>query len=280
MVARPAVMRPPRRRLTTNLAPALALALSFGSAGCDHSSLGWHGTEAEAEARARDLTAYKRSHERALGSRFVRSLTPEDFVAEVTRARVLWLGDRHVDLAVHAGWRELLGELREAGLQLSLALEAIGRDDEPAVANFLAGRSTMDELRASVRERWPGSWLEPGDVDASFYRALLSDAREASEPVFALEPAPRLPLDQRDAVIAARVAELVRSQPGRVVVVVVGHAHLLGAGDVVARANVGGVIVAPALNDMLRRARSARREAAAVTFLASDTGVLFPVWLR
>lgn len=264
------------RSLPAVLVPLLACVL----VACDRTALGWPGSEDERAQRTRELADYKRAHAVDLGERFVRRLDRDRFVARVRASRVLWLGDRHVDRTLHAAWREWLAALRADGVRLAFALEAIGVEDDALVADHLAGRIDGAELRAQVRTRWPGSWLEPGDVDASAYRALIADARRASEPVVGLEPAPRLPLAQRDAAIAARVAALARALPDRVLVVVVGHAHLLGDGDVVARSGAVGIVVAPALNAALRRARDALPLRGDEWFLESDAGVWFPAWLR
>lgn len=247
---------------------------------CESSALGWPGVETEEEQRARELAAYKRAHSAALGRRFVEQADLEAFATRAAGVRVLWLGDHHVDVALHDAQREWLAALRARGLRLALVLEALGEEDDAALAEYVAGRLDEDDLRRNVRERWPGSWLEPVEVDARGYRALLSDARAAHEPVFGLEPAPRLPLAQRDRHIAARVATLAHAHEDRLIVVVVGQAHLLGEGDVVARSGVTGLVVAPALNARLRSARDGLRVQPAARFLVSEAGIWFPVELR
>lgn len=88
----------------------------------------------------------------------------------------------------------------------------------------------MGALRRRLKARWPGSWLETGPFDASFYRRLLAYCRHAKIPVYALERTPRPPLARRDRRIAARIAELVRQRRDALLVVLVGHGHLLGRG--------------------------------------------------
>ena len=56
-------------------------------------------------------------------------------------------------------------------------------------------------------------------------------------------PTPRLPLAQRDERIARAVADARLHYPDRLLVVVVGQAHLLGRGDVVRRSEVGGLVL-------------------------------------
>ena len=249
-------------------------------AGCSQSSLGWRGSEAEVARQARTLAGYKRVHEVALGTRIVRELGTDELIAALRSQRILWLGDQHVDVSIHQEYRELLHRLREAGFRMVLALEAIGVADEGTIAGYLRGEFDMAGLREQMRDRWPGSWLEPGDVDANFYRALLADARAAQEPVAGLEATPRPPLAERDAAIAARVASLARRWPDRLIVVVVGQAHLCGPGRVVELTGLGGTILVQELGARLGRARSALRPARLTTWLESDSGVLFPTWAR
>ena len=77
-----------------------------------------------------------------------------------------------------------------------------------------------------------------------------------------------------------RVARLASAHEDRVLVVVVGQAHLLGEGDVVARSGVTGLVVAPALNTRLRSARDGLRVRPDARFLVSEAGIWFPVELR
>ena len=116
-----------------------------------------------------------------------------------------------------------------------LALEAIGLQDEPHVKMYLAGELSMELLRQQLRTRWNGSWLDDRELDPWFYRSLLAFARKHQLPVSALEPTPRLPLAQRDEVLAASIRRTLDANPDRLVVVVVGQAHLVGQGHLIER---------------------------------------------
>ena len=58
-----------------------------------------------------------------------------------------------------------------------------------------------------------------------------------------LEPTPRLPLAERDRLIALRVRAIAAARPERLVVVFVGQSHLLGEGDVVANCGLPALMV-------------------------------------
>src|SRR5690606_36647970 len=111
-------------------------------------------------------------------------------------------------------------------------------------------------------------------IDSAHYRALLAFARARSIPVWALEPVPRLPLERRDPWIAARLRSLAHRVPDHLVVVVVGHAHLLGRGALVERVRLPAAAIGARLSVTLQN-RLAERAVAPDTLLKSDAGVLF-----
>lgn len=201
----------------------LAIATSLLAAGCVPGRFG-------RDESARSLGAYREDFVAACGTRFDVRLDRDAFVARTRDARVLWLGDHHKDHALHTLQGGLLEEVRRTGRPLLLLLESIGRDDEADVAHFLAGGGGLDELRRRLRARWPGSWLDDDALDPWFYGWLLAFAREHALPVRALETIPRPPLGQRDPAIARRIAALAAEHPERLVVVVIGQAHLVGGG--------------------------------------------------
>jgi len=212
-----------------------ALALGALLAGC--AAPGWQG---QVPARLRD---YQAAFERDAGTRFTGSATGDEFLRLVAHSRVLWLGDHHRDMALHGLQLALLQQLHERGVRCCLGLEAIGIDDQPAVAAFLAGRGDVDELAQKLRARWSQTWLVASDVDRDHYRALLQFARDSGTPVFALEPTPRLPLSRRDPVIAASVQTAAERNPDRLVVAIVGQAHLLGDGRLPLRSELPSLLV-------------------------------------
>lgn len=212
-------------------------AVSLLLASCTGSDFDWQGRSPSA------LREYHSAFERGAGSRIDGGASTQDFVALQRTRRALFLGDHHRDEALHLCHRELLRELASGGLKVALLLEAIGVEDQPSVDDYLAGRIGMETLAQRCRARWPDSWLSNADVDVEHYRELLRIARHSRIDTFALEPAPRLPLAQRDARIAAQVRAVAAARPDALVVVVVGQSHLLGEDRVVARAGLPSLVV-------------------------------------
>ncbi|MEC9046646.1 MAG: ChaN family lipoprotein [Planctomycetota bacterium] len=202
-----------------------------------------------------DFLDYRRRFDAAAGQELIERVERAELRRRILTSGVLWLGDHHRHSRLHALQLGILAELVRDGAELVLGLEAVGLQDQDAVRDYLAGSLDMRALRAALRRRWPGSWLDDPDLDPWFFRSLLSFARECHCPVFALEPTPRLALPRRDVIMARAVADARRQHPDRVVVVVVGQTHLRGAGDVVARSGVGGVVVGAAPTAALARPR-------------------------
>lgn len=248
--------------------PTATTALLLSLCGCAATSLWWQGGPAPAH-----LQAYRQSFERAVGTRCTSWLDQRGFAAAADRSAVLWLGDDHRDQVLHRRQLELLQQLAAGGRRLLLLLEAIGEQDQGAVDRFLQCRIDMPRLRHECRRRWPDTWLDDGDVDAPFYRELLQVARGRRWPVLALEPTPRLPLQQRDPHIAASVVAAARQHPDALLVVVVGQTHLLGEGDLVARTGLPSVVLAATPPATLLPPDLPLP--AAAMFVQTDAGVLF-----
>lgn len=186
---------------------------------------------------------YRQSFADAAGDRLVEPIDRAELQRRARERGALWLGDHHRHSRLHALHSELLDGLRRDGAQLALGLEAIGVRDQPMVDDYLAGRIDMRSLRAGMRTRWRGSWLDDPELDPWFFRSLLAFAKEHRIPVFPLEPTPRLPLAQRDDYIARTVATARARHPDRLLIVLLGQSHLLGQGDVVRRSGVDGLVV-------------------------------------
>lgn len=235
------------------------------------SDLDWRGSPVD-EGTPEYLEAYKDAYFRDLGDRFVATWTERELLANLRSVRVLYLGDHHEDSTLHSHQLRLLDQIGRYGIQIALGLEAVGTQDRAAVDRFLAG-GTTDRLRREIRQRWPGSWLEQSQIDGAFYLSLLHRARQSDWPVFALEPAPRLPLSERDATIAANIREAARRHPGHLLVVVVGQAHLLGEGRLIDRVDLTHLAIGAGPSQQLTESATAPRIAG--TFLRSTSGVFF-----
>jgi hypothetical protein len=254
--------RPPR------LLPLLAALL-----GCAHPKLAWgeRGPEDPSPSGPAYLRDYKELHYRELGEEFVGTVDWHEFDRMLDDAEVLWLGDHHEDETLHDRMLETVARIARVR-EIAVGLEAYGVQDEALVARFLAGDVDLAAVREAIRKRWPDSWLSHPTLDAPFYAATLELARDRGLPVFALEPTPRLPLAERDAYIASRVRSVAAGS--RLVVVVVGHTHLLGKDKLVDRCGATSVVIGARMSRSLRESW-ARARATDGPFLATDTGVLF-----
>ena len=180
-------------RTTTKHTIRIGLLLSFGSC-----TVGWQ------DARDEELEHYLQTHLDALGTGFVTPMSLDEFATRLKTTRVVYLGDHHMDVGLHRKMLELIEWLCDLGHRPVLGFEAVGIQDNPSLQEYLAGGIDLRTLRHRMASRWPSSWLEKHDVDRTFFRALLAQARAHELQGFALEPAPRLPLAKRDAVMATR----------------------------------------------------------------------------
>lgn len=221
------------------------------------------------------LAEYKEVHYRALGDHFVAAWSDQQLFDAIGRARVLYLGDHHEDLELHAGFMRLLARLL-GERQLCLAVEFLGREDEDDLHLYLAGHRTLAQLRQRHMLRIGDSWLESEQLDRAFYAELLRFARQHRIAMHALEPVPRLPLERRDRIIADRVRALAERDPDRLVVVVVGHAHLLGEDRVVPLAAMPSVVLGARMSRRLAADLQARWADSKGAWLVSSGGAIFP----
>jgi uncharacterized iron-regulated protein len=204
------------------------------AAACTPSTFAWD------DAVPATLQGYRAAFAEAVGTELRGSLTREELLLEIGKNRVLWLGDHHSSSRLHGLQLQLLDDLHNHGRRLVLALEAIGLQDEPQVREYLAGELTMESLRQQMRARWNGSWLDDRELDPWHYRSLLAFAKNHQLPVVALEPTPRLRLSHRDEVLETNIRRALDEHEDRLVVVVVGQAHLVGQGDLIERIDRSG----------------------------------------
>jgi len=221
-----------------------------------------------------ELRQYKEAHYRALGDDFVGSLTEGELRRQILQRRVVYLGDHHDDRELHRHWLTLIDSLRGRGVDIAMGIEAIGRQDEGAVTDYLQSRISERELRRLIRARWPGSWLDSNDVDADFYLALLARARDSGVKVFALEPTPRRALRFRDAIMANNILAAADRHPRSLIVVIAGHAHLLGHGQLIERVGLSWVALGARPSVTLRRKARSFAAPPDARYLVTESGVL------
>ena len=250
--------------------PSPVIQAALCASACSPTSFAWQDPPPHIEA-------YRQSFADAAGQRLDGIVPRDELLREIASSRVLWIGDHHRHSRLHGLHLELLGQLanrqQTLGRPIALGLEAIGTDDQAAVDEFLAGGTTLQQLRRAAKRRWAGSWLDDRELDPFYFRSLLGFAQRRSMPVFALEPTPRLPLAARDDYMARSITAAAERWPDRLLVVIVGQSHLLGDGDLVARCGLGGVVIGANPSAMLRASRAEPADRG--DCWRSDTGVLW-----
>lgn len=247
------------------LRSAIALAAALASS-CANNAFDWQGRSPS------QLEEYRQAFQDRAGTRFIAAASREQFLTLAKTKAALFLGDHHRDADVHAEQRALLRDLVGHGARVQLLLEAIAVEDQIRIDDYLRGEMSMERLVAECRARWPEAWIAGGDVDPEHWRGMLRIAKELRIPVHGLEPAPRLPLTERDARIAAQARTIALANEGSLVVVIVGQSHLLGPGRVVERTGLPCTVVGAALPKPLARIEAMRPDA---DVARTDQGVWF-----
>ncbi len=225
--------------------------------------------------RAAYLVSYIEAHYRDLGQEFVAPVSREEFRTRLNNTRILFLGDHHQDAALHTKILALLSWISKQGKPAVLGIEAIGTQDDQELQDYLAGKIRLSQLRRRIANRWPASWLDSQEVDHDFFQALLRTARHNQMPVFPLEPTPRLNLVSRDILIARNIRRALRLYPDHLIVIVVGHAHLLGQGRLLARIGAPALAIGARLSVTLTEKVKSQRPSDTTSFLQTDQGILF-----
>lgn len=137
----------------------------------------------------------------AAGSR--QETTFEHMAAQLSRAKVVFVGEQHDDPATHAAEVELLHAIGGSGRPVVLSLEMFERDVQDALNDYLAGRVTEEQFLARSRP-WPRY--------ATDYRGLVELAKKRGWRVIAAN----VPRSMASAVGRAGLAVLdTLSVPGR-----------------------------------------------------------------
>lgn len=129
--------------------------------------------------------------------------TFEHMAAQLSRAKVVFVGEQHDDPATHAAEVELLHAIGRSGRPVVLSLEMFERDVQGALNDYLAGRVTEEQFLARSRP-WPRY--------ATDYRGLVELAKKRGWRVIAAN----VPRPMASAVGRAGLAVLdTLSVPGR-----------------------------------------------------------------
>ncbi len=103
-------------------------------------------------------------------------VTPPQMLTRLSHADVLFFGEQHDDPETHRAEYETLASIASLGRPVVLSLEMLERDVQPALDNYLAGKTTEAEFLARARP-WPNY--------ATAYRPLVELARTHHWPVIA-----------------------------------------------------------------------------------------------
>lgn len=99
----------------------------------------------------------------------VSETTPDQLLAALTRADVVFFGEQHDDPETHRAEAELLEAIGRTGRPVILSLEMFERDVQPVLDDYLAGRVSESAFLARAR---------PWDRYATDYRRLVELAKQ------------------------------------------------------------------------------------------------------
>ena len=152
-----------------------------------------------------------------------RSIGDEDLIQRSIDSGLVFVGDFHAVAANAHFVVDLLESLVSRNVRVCLGIEFVFTRQQRLLMRRQAGEIDDDTLhrRMHYREEWGYPWAG--------YRALLDCARDRDIPVEALDLPPRVGFDglrRRDVHAGRRIADLVRADPGRCMVVFYGESHV------------------------------------------------------
>jgi uncharacterized iron-regulated protein len=106
-------------------------------------------------------------------------------VADLARARVVYLGERHTLERHHASQAKLIADLAHGGASLVVALEPLETSQQAGIDRFNRGDIDFDGLAAATG--WAKRW-----TNYRQYRPVLEAARKAKAPLIGLSPSPEI----------------------------------------------------------------------------------------
>jgi uncharacterized iron-regulated protein len=155
-----------------------------GSSGCDCSS-GPAGAHAEPTPEKATATPVALPHRVVVG-RTGATVDGDALAEQIRAARVVFIGEEHKNPHHHAAELELLERVYAADPSLGLGVEMLPRTAQPALDDFVAGRTDEAAFLAAVD--WEKSW----GFDFGFYRPLFAFCRAHGLRAYALNAPPGL----------------------------------------------------------------------------------------
>lgn len=172
-----------------------------------------------------ELKNYRRAYEADFRGRW-RQARPAALLEAMAAADVVFSGDHHTLPAAQRLPIRLLRTLVRDRRPVTLALEMLHSEDQPAVDDYLAGRIGAAAFRRRIAfdRRWGFNWMQ--------YHAILEFARRHGIPVLAInsDPGPvRRRLARRDRHAAGILARHLVDRPGGLLHVLAGDWHVARA---------------------------------------------------
>ncbi len=180
--------------------------------------------------KAIDLKAYKEEHYRILRGLSPSRGTLKDLLKQAETKRILLIGDIHNNRNLHEKIFGLLKRWIQVPSQVFFFVEFLGLEDKKNIHRLEQGELSIHEFADAVFQRWKSSWLQLQEFDPPFYWNLLRLMNRRRIHLRPMEPIPRLPLGRRDQCMARTLIAFRKKRPNALIIVLVGHTHLLGKG--------------------------------------------------
>jgi len=150
-----------------------------------------------------------------------------EIVDAAAEANLVWIGDYHALARSRTYAADLLRQIAaRKNSRIALGVEVVFAHQQKILDRWMRGAITDQEFLAQVRyfDEWGCDWPS--------YKILFDTARELDIPVYAIDSHPRSDMRRigsRDQGVARRIGCLMREDPSRTVVVVIGESHLASA---------------------------------------------------
>jgi hypothetical protein len=152
-----------------------------------------------------------------------RAIEYSDVIDRAEASGLVFVGDFHAVAANARFTADLIETLVSRGCRVCLGIEFVFTRQQRLLMRRQAGEidDSTFHRRMHYREEWGYPW--------EGYRELLDRARDLDVPVEALDLPPRVGFDglrRRDAHAGRRIAELIRNDPDRAMIVLYGESHI------------------------------------------------------